>query len=254
MDALANHFEILPLNEKERLILAVLYERGPIAVSRLAAIAKIERTLTYKIMKELVRKNYAHAIKMDKGLVYKAQDIETIIFEQERGVEQLRDAEKYIEEKRNARPEATDLMVFEGDEGIRKSLYYGMENATNEEMLGIYGGTFEQEFIPVLNERHLFNRAHNIRSKVIFPQKSVAVEDFLIRAKQNEYATECRIAPAHSRLVQQGLIHTSLEVFQNNLKIYSFSEKRAIVITDSQAVDMQRLVFTMLWESSKKVS
>jgi len=254
MNTLASYFETLPLNDKEKLVLAALYERGPIAVSRLARIAKTERTLTYKIMKELVRKNYAHAIKMDKGLVYKAQDIETIIFEQERGVEQLRNAGRYIEEKRTTKPEATDLMVFEGDEGIHKALYYGMENVSNEEMLGIYGGTFEQEYIPVLNERHRFNKAHNIRSRIMFPQKSEAVEDFLVRAKENGYATECRIAPAHSELVQQGLIHASLEIFQNNLKIYSFSEKRAIVITDSQAVDMERLVFTMVWESGQKIN
>lgn len=254
MNTLADYFDSLPLNEKEKHVLAALYERGPISVSRLAIIAKTERTLTYKIVKELERKGYAHSIKKDKGLVFRAQDIETIIFQQERGLKQLRSAVRYIEEKRNTKPEATDLIVFEGDEGIRKALYYGMENVSNKEMLGIYGGTFEQEFIPILSERHRFNKIHNIWSRIIYPQKSEAVEDFIIRAKENGYDTECRIAPAHSALVQQGLIHTSLEIFQNNLKIYSFSQKRAIVITDSQAVDMERLIFTMVWESAKEIS
>lgn len=254
MNTLTEYFDSLPLNEKEKHVLAVLYERGPIPVSRLANIAKTERTLTYKIVKELERKNYAHGIKMDRGLVYKAQDIETIIFEQERRLQKLRTAEKYIKEKRNSKQEATDLMVFEGDDGIRKALYYGMEQARNDEMLGIYGGTLENDFVKVLNERHKFNRDHGIRSRIIFPGNAEAAIDFVKRAKENGYSTLCRGSRSYDSAVERGLLHVSLEIFQNTVKIYSFSEKRAIIITDSQAVDMEKLIFTMLWESAKEIS
>lgn len=254
MNTLTDYFDSLPLNEKEKHVLAVLYERGPIPVSRLANIAKTERTLTYKIVKELERKNYAHGIKMDKGLVYKAQDIETVIFEQERRLQKLRTAEKFIKEKRNSKQEATDIIVFEGDDGIRKALYYGMEQARNDEMLGIYGGTLEHEFVKTFNERHKFNRDHGIRSRIIFPGNTEAARDFVKRAKENGYSTSCRGSTTYDSTVEKGLLHVSLEIFQNTVKIYSFSERRAIIITDPQAVDMEKLIFTMLWESAKEIS
>jgi DNA-binding MarR family transcriptional regulator len=254
MNPLAGYFETLPLNEKEKNILAALYERGPIAVSRLSAIAKIERTLTYKIVKELERKGYAHPIKMDKGLVYRAQDIQTIIFAQERGIEQLRGAQKHIEEKRSGKPEKTDLMVFEGAEGIRTALYYGMEDASNDELLGIYRDVLEPEFIPLLDERHLFYKKHSIRSKIIFPYSPEVARNYLARAVRNGIHTECRIVNLEQLPEEEMRKLSSIEIFQNNMKIFSFDQKRAIVITDAQAIEMERLMFNMLWEHAQEIS
>lgn len=251
MDTLAAYFETLPINEKEKLVLAVLYERGPIAVSRLAIAAKTERTLTYKIVKELERKGYAHPIKMDKGLIYKAQDIETIIFARERGVDQLRGAQKYLEEKRRGASAKTDLMVFEGFDGVRTALYYGMEGARNGEVWGIYRDVLETEFIPLLDERHHFYKEHNIRSKIIFPYSPDAAKRYLERAAKNGINTDCRVVNLEQLPDEKMRILSSVEIFEDNMKIFSFDQKRAIVITDSQALEMQRLIFTMLWQTAQ---
>jgi DNA-binding MarR family transcriptional regulator len=253
MNTLFEHLEPLPLNEKERLVLAVLYERGPLPVSRVARLAKTERTLTYKIVKELERKGYAHSIKMDEGLVYRAQDIETIIFAEKRGLQKLQEAQRHIEENKKGKPDKTDLMVFEGFDGIRSALYYGMEDKRNDELWGIYRDVLESEFIPLLNERHLFYKEHGIKSKILFAYSHEVARHYLERAKENGINTECRVVNAEPVSDEQMKRLSSIEIFQNNMKMYSFEHKRAIVITDAQAVEMERLMFTMLWQNAEEV-
>lgn len=253
MNKLFEYLEPLHLNDKERLVLAVLYERGPLPVSRLARLAKTERTLTYKIAKELERKGYAHAMKLDDGLVYRAQDIETIIFAEKRGLNKLYSAQSYIEDIKKGKPDKTDLMVFEGSEGIRTALYYGMEDKRNDELWGIYRDVLNPEYIPLLNERHLFYKEHAIKSKILFPYSREVASDYFKRAKQNGINTECRVVKAEPISEEQMKRLSSIEIFQNNMKIYSFEHKRAIVITDAQAVEMQRIMFTMLWQNAEEV-
>lgn len=249
MEDILENLDILPLNEKEKLILVALYRYGVASAAQVAIRTRIERTLAYKILKELSREHYVQEMKSNRGLVYKARDIENLIFEFERKLASLRRAGEYLRESQVKKLGATDILVLEGKAGIREALYYGMGKIRNEEILAVYSNVYQTEFIEEFNERHLFNRKHNIGLKVVFPVDSSAARDLASRARDHGYRVDCRFCTAGMREEKQYFFNSSIELIGNVFKVYSYENKRAIIVSDQQLVEAQRFVFHTLWES-----
>jgi sugar-specific transcriptional regulator TrmB len=250
MEDILESLDILPLNEKEKLVLVTLYQYGVASAAQVAIRSRIERTLAYKILKELSREHYVQEMKTNRGLVYKAREIENLVFEYERKLASLRRAGEQLKEAQSKKHGTTDVLVLEGKDGIREALYYGMENVQNEEILGVYSEVYQSEFIEVFNERHIFNRKHNINLKVIFPVDSPTAHDLAARAQEHGYSVECRFGSAKVREERKFFFNSSIEIIGNVFKVYSYENKRALIIADQQVVEAQRFIFHTLWSSS----
>lgn len=249
MRDITDDLEILPLNEKEKHVLVALYEHGAANAGQIALRTQIERTLAYKILKELVREHYVQETKTNRGLLYKAREIENVIFEFERKLAALKNAGGKIAAARTKRIGAIDILVLEGKEGIREALYYGMEQGRNEDILGIYSDVYQPKFVDIFNERYHFSRRRNIGLKVVFPVNSKSASDFISRAQEHKYSFECRFSAPRAE-TEGYFMNSSIEIFRDVYKIYSYQDERALIISDKQIVDAEKFVFDALWKGS----
>src|SRR3989338_1649500 len=131
------------LSDKEAVVFLVLLERGPTLVSSVAQIAKLNRTTTYGIIKELVQRGLVSSVQKQGATRYQSIAPELLPGYIERRREELAENKKNIEKElpqiellRNKRSILPKIQFHEGAEGVMA--VYDDHLATDEpyEMLG----------------------------------------------------------------------------------------------------------------------
>src|SRR3989344_970429 len=236
--------ESIGLGDKEVRVLLVLLESGPLFAAAVARSAKLNRTTTYGILKELASKGL---VSSSSGAATKYQSIapELLPAYIERRGNELLDMKKQVDElvpqlkllraKGKVLPK---VRFFEGKDGIEQAFEDKLENNTGKalyEFTGMDAGyeKLGMQFI----EYYLRKRTKmKIYSKYIAPDTAFAKE----KARDDEkYFRKVRFIPA-----KYGM-NTEISIYDNKVSMTSFSEENpaAILIEDENLAQTMRQIF-----------
>jgi len=140
-------FENLGLSEKQIAVLSVLLENGgSMLVTSIGKAAKLNRTTTYDILRELVAKGLASQVKKDGAFRYQSIAPESLPAYVERQREILEESKKEIAELipqikllRSKGRSVPKVQFFEGVEGVRQAYEDILENNPEKFLRGITG-------------------------------------------------------------------------------------------------------------------
>lgn len=244
----------LNFTEKENKVYLALLELGSAKANDLAKKTNINRTTVYDIAESLAQKGLITKYKKRASTIFNARNPKDILNYLDREKEEkIQEIEKRKIDLKALLPQLLSLQntqstkpkveFFEGEKGMReayedtltcKDIIYGYANVqTMHEGL--------PNFFPDYYKRRV---AKKIPSKGFLPKNKLSLE----RIKYNkEELRETKFLPDENMTFSP-----EINLYNNKMLIVSWKEKMAIIIESKELVDLQKLIFNLLWDCLPK--
>ena len=243
MEHIIEQLKILGLNEKQAKCYLALTELGQSTAYKIAEKAKLKRPITYVILDELRQKGLALKVPHPKRQIFVAKPPNELFAEHE---EKLRHAKHVLPEllaTAKSKNKKVKILYFEGAEGIRDVLDYGMQNLQNKEVVAFYGkGKTPHKPIPVVYQHYnkkLYDQGNKIRG---FAPAHSSLSEF--RALDKKYGWQV-IHLDESEFSSE----VSVEISDTFVRIMLYKDAQAVVVDNEDFAKMMKQIFEMVWKS-----
>lgn len=236
------------LAEKEMRVLIVLLENGPMFASAIAKSAKLNRTTTYGLLKDLSEKGLVSSI--DKKGTIRFQSIEPGLLpayierrqnELEESKQQVKEMLPQIELLRNRGQALPKVQFFEGRQGVEQSYEDTLENNKEKILIGVTGieaayTHLTPEFIKYYTEKRAGLGIHSI---YITPDSKKAREEKENDARLNRTAKFIPAKYAYS---------SEITAYDNKVHMVSYALENpvAIIIEDETIARTMKIIFDFM--------
>lgn len=242
------------LGDKEASVLLVLLERGPMLVSAVAKEAKLNRTTTYGLLKELMAKSLVSQVKRDGADRWQSIAPELLPQYIERRRESLADNKKGVEEAlpqikllRAKGKSLPKVQFFEGIEGVEQAYEDTLENNQGKilyEFTGIDAAHARMD--PKFVDYYLKKRtALGIRALYVVPKTENAIE----KAKDDE-----RLIRKAKFIPPQFTFESEISIYDNKVGIFSYAKENpvALIIEDDTIAHTLKTLFDYVESTTEK--
>lgn len=240
-DALEN----MGLGDKEIRVLLVLLERGSMFVAAVAKAAKLNRTTTYGILKELSDNGLVSSVKKEGAVRYQSIEPDLLpgyierkgneLLETKSAVAKLIPQLKLVRAKRRALPK---IQFFEGKEGVEQAYEDTLENNHGKVLSQITGidavyTKLDQKFVKYYLEKRT---RLGITSTYITPDTEVARKE---SATDERYIRKARFIP------RQFNFDSEIAIYDDKVGIFSYSQENpvALLIEDATIAHTMKTLF-----------
>ncbi|PIR94043.1 hypothetical protein COT97_03500 [Candidatus Falkowbacteria bacterium CG10_big_fil_rev_8_21_14_0_10_39_11] len=260
-EQLINNLRRIGLTQKEALVYSVLFELGGAYPSKVAELAKLNRSTTYKILEQLVLKGVVAELQKGKKLYYQVENPKKL---EQFTAEQVRKAKNRAERVKGLIPDLQALYslvpnkpkvkFFEGKKEILQLYEDHIEQKGKYEMLGISNTAELQKVLPQDFFRHYVKEKEKlgITSRGILPD----------REKDKSYnqtiykGVEARFKPKLKFIPKKDFSYKSeITIYgQDKVSIVNFAEGDyvGVIIENKDLHNMMRMIFELAWEGVGK--
>ena len=238
----------LNFSEKEIQIYLALLEMGQAKAKEICRKTDLNRVTTYDILEQLLTKGliskykkrgvtYFNALEPDRLINYlerERDEYNTMIDNQEEKVKELLPQLISMQNIKTSKPK---VQFFEGEKGMREAY---------EDTLASKGTILAYANVDEVHKgRHSY-----------FPEyyKRRSAKDIFIRAvfMKSEMATELvshnQEEKRDTRYMPEGVDFTpEINLYNNKMLVASWREKMAVIIESKEMVDLQKIIFEMVW-------
>ena len=251
--AIKKSLEKLGLGEKESLVVLVLLETGPMLVAAVAKAAKLNRTTTYGILKDLAETGLVTSAK--QGGVTRYQSIAPELlpaYIERRGRDLLETKEevaKLIPQIKLLRSKARSLpkvQFFEGKEGIEQAYEDKLENNVGKKLYEFTGMDAGYEKLGVQFIDYFLKRRKElgVHSEYVAPDTPLAREE---EKKDEELLRKVTFIPP------QFAMETEISIYDNKVSLTSFSAENpvTVLIEDENIARTMKKIFDYVQSTAK---
>ena len=240
--------ESLGLRPKEIQVLLVLLEHGPMLVAALAKAAKLNRTTTYGILKDLAESGLVTSAKHGSSLRYQSISPELLpayierrgkeLIETKESLEKLIPQIKLLRSKAKALPK---VQFFEGTEGIKQAFEDKLANNEGKvlyEFTGMDAGYAKMD--------HAFIDYYlNKRAKLRIFSTYISPDTPLSRKTAED---DDRLYRKVKFIPEKYAIATEVSIYDNKVSISSFSPENpvAVLIEDENIAQTMKQLFNFI--------
>ncbi|HEY4517250.1 MAG TPA: helix-turn-helix domain-containing protein [Candidatus Paceibacterota bacterium] len=253
MPQITKALEHIELGQKQIKILAILLQSGPMFASAIARAAKLNRSTTYVILKELQEKGLVSSAKESSATRYQSIAPELLPGYIERKREELAESKKEIEEmlpqikllrqKRGALPK---VQFFEGKGGVEQAYEDTLENNSEKSLRDITGvdavfTNVDQKFL----KYYLEKRAQlGIRCQNIAPESEWARKS---KEDDEKYLRTTKFIPAKFNFDGE------VSIYGNKVGLFSYAHENpiALIIEDATIAKMMKQIFDFVESAAK---
>lgn len=246
-----NLLQKLGFSDKEIDVYLSLLKLGSAKAKEISKETDLNRTTIYDLMDSLVRKGLVSKFTKGKTTYFNALDPKRLLTYLDREKEEkIKIIDKQKQEVDDLLPELISLQdikgtkpkvqFFEGEKGVREAYE---DTLTSKEIILAYANVQTMhEGLPNFFPRYYKRRAgKKIFIKAILPQNKLSEE----RArKDQEEMRETRFLPD-----KQKTFSPEINLYNNKMLVASWREKMAVIIESKELVDLQKLIFDLVWEN-----
>ncbi len=248
MEHLVDQFTSLGLSEKEARAYLALLALGQATAYAVAKKAGIKRPTTYLALDELRKKGLALKVPKAKNQLFIAKSpVEFFAAEEER----VQRAKRMLPELMTiarAKPGTSQILYFEGTEGITEALQYRMKDMQGKEALCFYGGTTKPmsgQTLKLYQDYYASLAAQRTRTRAFAPV------DPNIKQFRKSDSAEYRQVITLPANVYTGPV-SLVEIDEYWTKIILHRDRQALIIENQKFTAFLRQLFEMLWAVKAK--
>ncbi len=245
--------ESIGLSEKEVVVMLAILGHGPMFAFDIARTAKLNRTTTYGILKELSGKGLASSAKIDGMMKYQSIALELLPgYIERRGndlLETNREVAKLIPQIKLLRAKGSTLpkvQFFEGKEGVEQAYEDTLENNEGRMLHEITGiDAVYTKLDPKFVKYYLEKRTRlGIRSTYVTPATEIARKESLT---DGQYLRQAKFIPP------QFTFDTEIALYDNKVGIFSYAKENpvAIIIEDDTIARTMKTLFDYIESTIK---
>ncbi len=253
MPQLRKALENIGLDDKEIRVLMVLLENGPMFVASVARAAKLNRTTTYGILKELSEKGLASSAKKEGGVRYQSIAPELLPRYIERRGRELLDMQeeviKLVPQLKLLRSKGQTLpkvQFFEGAEGVKQAYEDTLENNKEKFLRDITGIDAAFNYLDHQWIKYYLEKRTRLGIKCI---DIVAESDWgrASKADDEKYLRTTKFIPKDVSFASE------VSIYDNKVGIFSYAKENpvAILIEDDTIAHTMKQLFDYMESTTK---
>lgn len=240
------------LNNKEAKIYLAALELGFCSVRKIAQKVKLNRGITYEILKGLIKKGLVSYLTKGQRRYFIPEDpikILEILGEQKREIEDRKiELTKLLPELRaiyNRLEKKPKMRFYEGVEGIKTLYEDTLTTPKGHEILSYGWGYTLPEIIPGYEEKYIKKRIERgIKIKVIAPE----APSVLKHAKRDKQELrEMKIIP-----MKKFPFEVEKDIYENKVAIISLKDLMGVIIESSEIAETEKLIFELTWLGAER--
>lgn len=242
MKDLIKRLESIGLSEKQASVYLALVSLGDATAYAIAKKSGQKRSTVYVILDELFTSGLVLKVPHRKKQIYIAKSLD----------EYLQDQERYIKEVKQVMPRIrslqkeskTQVLVFEGFEGIKESMYHTMNRSDHMEMNSFYSslGSSAEKYLPMFDQWNEDSLRSGTKFKIIVAKEDAEKYFHLLTPRIEKGRFEMKFIdypyPDNS----------SFEIGNDFVRITSVEEERTTIIESKSVADAFREIFKIVWE------
>ena len=239
----------LGLNDKETRIYTALLQLGETSAYGIATKSGLKKPTTYVVLEELMKKGLVNKIPRKRKALYTAKSPEEVFAVVEERFEQARKALPELLALKTGKQKKIKALYFEGVQGIKQILQYGLKEAKGKEIAGFaaYNSEhFPKELSEYFKEYNTKLKRWNIRVRAVAPEHP-SLKTF--REEDKEFGREVRTLPFAKYSSE-----TSIEVIGNTVRIVDLVNLQGMVIDNPLVAKSMREIFEIVWASGSSNS
>src|SRR3989344_606032 len=230
----------LGLNEKQVAVYVNLLQLGEATAYRIAEKSGLKRPTVYVVLEELRLKGLVLKIPYPKKQIYSAKPPEELIAESE---DKLREVKRILPEllalvKGDRKP---SVMYFDGTDGVKRLLNFGLEKMENKEIVGFNAHTegINDEITGVFEEYNQKLKKMKIGIRGIV-QDHPSLNPY--REKDAEFDRNMKIVP-----FEKYSSDVSVDIGSDFVRILMFKDLQGVVIEHKGLALALKQIFEMQW-------
>lgn len=240
------------LNNKEKNVIAKLYDLGEITVNQLAKETLINRTSIYPILEKLLEKGLVSRIQIEGKTYYKVINREDFIKWIERNKKKAEnEADRLTHWIKSHKDDSggslvSEVSYFEGYEGV-KNLFADTWRNNSEKI--IYGFTDYDEALDIFGDFFLKNYIpqrikHGVKFRGVITPSLKAKKD---TKKQKDRAYELKVIKELEKL---GI---EINIYDSKIALIDYNKKKpsGIIIKNEKIAQALKNIFDYMWKNGK---
>jgi HTH-type transcriptional regulator, sugar sensing transcriptional regulator len=233
----------LGFSEKEARVYLALLEVGIGTVVSVANKAEIKRPTAYIILDELIRKGAAIIVPQSKKL-YRAippQNIFEIYEEKFEKAKRVLPEIQAISKQESYKPQ---VLLYEGVEGVKEVLRYGIKRLTGKELKGFYAKTTPDTLKKFDNYKDYndFLKENKIKVRGVAPKDSSLIS---FREQDKSYGREFREIPKEKYSAD-----VAIDVGDTFVRFFDPVNLQGLIIENPAIAKTMGEIFEIVWEKS----
>ncbi len=232
----------LGLNEKQTIVYLSLLQLGNTTAYKIAQKSGLKRPTVYVVMEELRQKGLVLKIPYPKKQIYGAKSPEELIIESESKISAIRNMlPELMALMRN--DDKPSVMYFEGLDGIKEILNFGLNKLENSELVGFnaHADGTDERMVSIFDEYNNILKRKNVKIRGIVPEhlslKQYREEDEIFNRKMKTVAFDKYSS------------NVSIDIGSDFVKILMFSTLQGVIIEDKNLAMAMKQIFEMQWDS-----
>lgn len=242
MPPLHDALKKLGLGDKERAVMLVLLQNGPLLVASVARIAKLNRTTTYGILKELAEKGLASSSTQGKVIRYQSIEPDLLPGYIERHAKELEESKTRVQELvpqikllRSKGKVLPKIQFFEGKEGVEQAYEDTIENNKGKKIWAFTGSykNLGQKFVDYyVNKRTKLG----VEAKYLIPKTEWGIE---AKREDEKWLRHAKFIPP------EYTFDTEIVMYDNKVTILSYALENpvALIIEDETISKAMKTIF-----------
>jgi len=248
MNTIITHLQELGLNEKQARVYLALVEIGSGTAYAIAKQAKIKRPTTYLILEELRNKGVVLKVPHKKNQVFIAKNPNELFIEQEEKIKHAKRALPELLARAAKDSNKVTTYLFEGKDGVRQALNYGIEALEGKELLCYYAKSEKgSEHIPKMyfDHYHALN-THKVKIRGFAPEhhsNKIFREMDKISKREVISLHESEFSP-----------NVSVQIADNFVRVLLHKNSEALIVENKEFAYLMKQVFELVWKVKAKQS
>ena len=243
MNNIIEQLQLLGLTEKQARVYLALVELGRGTAYAIAKKANVKRPTVYVILDELRLKSLVLKIPHSKKQIFIAKNPQDFFKEQEEKLESAKQALPKLL-ARIPQGDRVKTYFFEGREGIKQALYYGLEALTGKELVCYYakstGGKIPEVYFDYSEK--LCRQKTKIRALVPDHLSLVKFRHF----EKSPMVTTIILPEAEFSP------KVSVEIAESFVRILLHQDQQALIVENKNFAEMMKQVFEMVWKTKTR--
>lgn len=234
----------LGFSEKEAKVYLALLEIGIGTVVSVANKAGIKRPTAYIVLDELIAKGMAFIVPQSKKKLYRAVPPQNIFELYEERFEKAKRVLPEIQAKSRQESYKPQVLLYEGVEGVKEVLRYGLKNLTGKEIKGFYAKT-TPEILKTFNNFQDYNdtlKEKSIKVRGVAPKDSSLIS---FREEDKSYGREFKEISKEKYSAD-----VAIDITDTFIRFFDPVNLQGLIIENPAIAKTMGEIFEIVWEKS----
>ncbi len=231
----------LGLQDKEASVYLALLQLGQASAYMVATKSGLKKPTTYVVLEELMKKGAVSIIPRAKKRIYKARPPEQLLAVARERVAEFEDSLPRLKAITKEGKTKLDTLYYQGGEGIRQALMFGLDRLKFKELVGFYAKSdmVSKELLPIYDDFNDKMKRRRVSVRGIVPNHP-SLRHY--RKLDKEYKREMRVIPQELYSSDQ-----QIDIAPDFVRIIDHKNLQAVVIENEDLAKTFKQIFELVW-------